>query len=267
MKRLLKQSLLGRFLLIPYRFWYATRYFARPWTRVFPWLFRSKEIGNFTYDWTENCIGTAAQFVAVVTEIPVERAQRYIRELLEDRALRDHIRRRCATSPAAAISDPEFRPAKRLMYYALVRALGPELVVEAGVDQGQGSCVIAAALLRNREEGRPGSLVACDVSPDAGHLLSEPYTSVAELQIADVRQVLAGLGRPVDLLIQDTAPQFEAAILTAAESHLAERAIVCSVWHTGDLLSFAQRTGRRFLVFHDEPKDHWYPGSHIAVAY
>jgi len=267
MKRLLKQSAIGRVLLIPYRFWYATRYFARPWLRVFPWLVRSKEIGNFTYDWTDTCRRTAAHFVSAVGGVSLECAERYIQEVLTDRELADHIARRALTGPAAAVSDPAFRPAKRVMYYALVRALGPALVVEAGVDQGQGSCVIAAALLRNRDEGRPGRLIACDVSSDAGHLLAEPYASVGELRIADARQVLSELGREVNLLIQDTAPQFEAAILAAAADHLAEGAVVCSVWHTGDLLAFAERTGRRFLVFHDEPKDHWYPGSHIAIAY
>jgi hypothetical protein len=36
---------------------------------------------------------------------------------------------------------------------------------------------------------------------------------------------------------------------------------------TTELLEFAEKTGRRFLFFREEPKDHWYPGAGIGAAF
>jgi hypothetical protein len=36
---------------------------------------------------------------------------------------------------------------------------------------------------------------------------------------------------------------------------------------TSKMLEFAQRIGKSFLYFQDQPKDHWWPGDGIGAAF
>lgn len=268
-KRAVKGSAVGRVLLIPYRFWFATKYFFKPWLKVFPWLFWSKETVNLTYDLSDLSYETLATFVADVASVTIGDIRSYITELNSDKKLREHVLIHTISGPMAGVSDVQVRPGKRTMYYALVRALKPKVIVEAGVDKGLGSCIIAAALMRNAEEGRPGYLYACDISPNVGFLFTSPYTSFGKRCIGDAAATFQSLTDPVDLFIQDITPGAEATLLAAIEPCLSKSGggVALSVWHSGVMMRFAERTGRRFLVFVEETKNHWYPGAKIAVAF
>lgn len=88
------------------------------------------------------------------------------------------------------------RYARRVGWYAFIRALKPEHVVETGVDKGLGTCVIAAALLRNAAEDRPGRVTSIDINPEAGYLArQQPWSEVVDLVIGDSITTLAGLDR------------------------------------------------------------------------
>src|SRR5207248_9880418 len=59
--------------------------------------------------------------------------------------------------------DVEPRYGRRLGWYALTRATKPRVLVETGVDRGLGTAVLAAAMLRNAQEGAPGLVYATDI--------------------------------------------------------------------------------------------------------
>lgn len=269
LKRFLKQSSIGRWALIPYRFWYASRYFAKPWARVVPWLFRSRELANYTYDLTDRNKKSLAFFVSTVTGECPKTCMEYIEEITNDRSMREHVRRLTLNGPDRFSADSDGKPGKRTLYYALVRALKPKFVFEAGTEKGFGSCVMAAALQKNANEGRPGVLQCVDMSPDAGYLFALPYSEGMIKSVDDSVRAIENCKSEIDLMIHDTMTDVahERAQFGALEHKLAKNGVVCSAWVTDELLGFAARTGRRLLVFRDEPKDHWYPGSSLAVVF
>jgi predicted O-methyltransferase YrrM len=236
------------------------------------WLVRSREHHNFTYDLTATNIDHLAWFVAAVCDTPVEAVRRYLGEIAGDETLREHIR---ATTEAAArrgLADREVRYGRRVGWYALVRALKPEHVVESGVDKGLGTAVLAAALLRNAEDGRPGRVTAIDINPEAGYLVrADVWSTVVDLVFADSAATLASLDRPVDLFIHDSdhSVGHERREFTTIEHILTPNALLLSdnVTKTTVLSSYAERTGRRFLAFTERPVRHWYPGDGIGAAW
>ncbi len=269
LRRFLTTYWLGRWLLLPYRLTLAFKHQARSSRHVLPWLWRSREIGDFSYDLTRLNLEYLAEFLSLVTGLDARTAQRYLAELDGDEELREHVRRATLRSGYLPVSDVESRPGKRLAWYVLVRAAKPRIVVEAGVNRGLGACILAAALRRNIAEGHAGKVYSVDLDPTRGYLFSGPYAEVGELVAADIRQFLTDFDETIDMFIHDTQndPVLEEAEYRSVEPKLAAGALVCSVWASAEILAFARRTGRSCLDFAMESRDHWYPGARLAVAF
>lgn len=250
----------------PLRLKQVATYNAAVAGRSVRWLLTSREHTNFTYDLTGLNRTHLAWFGAAATDLPVAQVRGYLDELQCDQDLRDHIRRSTLASGRAGLADPDVRYGRRAGWYALIRALRPEHVVETGTDKGLGSCVLAAALLRNGA----GRLTTIDVNPEAGYLLGGRYREVAQLRTGDSVRTLSALAEPVDFFLHDSdhSAAHEAAELTAVEPLLAGRAAVLSdnARVTNELASWAEARGHRFLFFDERPAHHWYPGSGIGLA-
>jgi hypothetical protein len=134
-----------------------------------------------------------------------------------------------------------------------------------------GSVVIAAALKRNAAEGKAGQLIGIDINPAAGYLFSRGYSDFGRLVVKDSLVALRELQADVDLFVHDSDhnAEFEAAEYKAVQPKLAQNALILSdnAEHTDELIQFAARTGRAFLFFSEKPKNHWWPGEGIGVAY
>ncbi len=104
-------------------------------------------------------------------------------------------RRVCATEPHLA---------RRYGWYAIVRALQPDNVVETGTHLGLGSCVIAAALLRNGH----GRLTTIDIDADSGYLIDEPWASVIDRRVGSSLDELAKMS-DVDMFLHDSLHTYE----------------------------------------------------------
>jgi predicted O-methyltransferase YrrM len=210
-------------------------------------------------------------FLSVVSQRNPSEIQGYIDEITADEQLRNHILRLTSSSMEKFAADRTVRYGRRIGWYALVRANKPKIVVETGVDKGLGSVVIAAALKRNAGEGNPGQLIGIDINPAAGYLLSGAYSQFGKLVINDSLVALRELPAEVDLFIHDSDhnAEFEAAEYKAVQPKLAKSALVLSdnAEHTDELIQFAAKTGRTFLFFSEKPKNHWWPGEGIGVAY
>ena len=144
----------------------------------------------------------------------------------------------------------------------------PRRVVEAGAGLGLAAVVLAEALLKNAAEGNPGEYVGIDRDPRAGALLAPRQREVARVICGDSVSSLGALRQSVDLFITDShvSPDLEYAECHAVEPWLTERAVVATTVTTL-LPAFAEETGRSFLAFKEEPRDHWYPGGWIGLAF
>lgn len=268
---MISRNAILKLLLIPLRLKIALSYQYRPLKNMLFWLFSSNEHTNFTYDLHELNKVHLACFVSLVTNVPLEQTRQFIEELETDETLRAQIKKATLENGRAFLSDQEARYGRRLGWYALVRARKPKVVIETGVDKGLGSCVIAAALLKNREEGFQGEMYGIDINPNAGCLLREPYSRAGTLLYGDSIEWLNKLSVHIDLFINDSdhSPEHEMREYQAIQDKLSEDAIIVgdNSHCTDRLYQFALQTGREFLFFREQPKDHWYPGAGIGVAF
>ncbi len=203
-RQIAKIPLLNSAALHGFRAAIAGRMIGEHSLRVARWLFGSREFSNFTYHLTELNRRQLAHFLSGALDVDVAEVAGYVDEILEDERLRRHIAERTRSSELGWMADREARYGRRVGWYAIVRITKPKVVIETGVDKGLGTCVLAAALLKNREEGFPGRVYAIDISDYAGWLISEPYSSVAELLTGDSHQILARVRNGVDILIHDS---------------------------------------------------------------
>ncbi|SCL34633.1 Methyltransferase domain-containing protein [Micromonospora pallida] len=236
------------------------------------WLVTSREHHNYTYDLTWLSKSHLAWLVSVVCDIPVKQVKRYIQEIEGDEQLRRHIEQTTRNAARRGLADRQVRYARRVGWYAIVRARRPEHVVETGADKGLGSCVLAAALLRNAAEGHPGRVTSLDINPEAGYLArTAPWSDVVDLVIGDSIAAIEALDRPVDLFLHDSdhSRTHERREFDAVEPKLAPGAMLLTdnVTVTNVLADHAERTGRRFLAYRETPINHWYPGDGIGVAW
>ena len=255
-----------------FRFRYVSRYYAARIKPALPWLIRSRETSNFTYDLTPRNLEHLAHMLAVATARPKQVMALYLRELLDDAELKSAVLRRVAELPSEAAGiDATAKFGRRVGWYALVRALKPRVVVETGVEKGMGAVVLCAALLRNRAEGHAGRYLGTDIDSAAGMLLCEPYSAMGRILYGDSIESLMALEESVDLFINDSdhSAEYEAQEYRVIEPKLTDGAmIVADNAHVSDeLLRFAESSGRKFLFFREEPAEHWYLGAGIGLAY
>lgn len=268
---LVRVPILGSVILAVYRLKTALSYFIRPLINVLKWIFNSKEITNFTYDMKEHNKRYLASMIADVLNVSTSMVEGYFEEILEDENLKRHIETMNINSSMAFISDKEVRFGRRIGWYAFARATKPKIIVETGVDKGMGSCVLAAALKRNIEEGFPGKYYGTDINPKAGYLLSGQYAEFGSILYGDSIESLAKLNETIDLFINDSdhSADYEANEYVTIGDKLSKQAVLLGDnSHCSDkLLEFSLASGRRFIFFKEEPADHWYPGSGIGISF
>ncbi|MCL7459052.1 class I SAM-dependent methyltransferase [Micromonospora echinofusca] len=272
LRRAIARTRLAPVAAFPKRLARVARHDAKVLRTSARWLVTSREHHNYTYELTKLSRHHLAWFVSVVCDVPVKQVRAYFAEIESDDVLRRHIESATAGAARRGLADRQVRYARRIGWYAIVRATKPTHVVETGVDKGLGSCVLAAALLRNAADGHPGRVTSLDINPEAGYLArTAPWSEVVDLVIGDSIASIAALDRPVDLFLHDSdhSRAHEKREFEAVESRLAPGAFLLTdnVTATNVLAEHAERTGRRFLAYRETPANHWYPGDGIGVAW
>lgn len=271
LRKLARTTWLGRILLLPFRLKIALGETLPAVGRALVWTFRSREHHNFTYELEEMNVRYLTAFVAVVTGQSHAAIAGYVREIEQDEELRSHVINWSRQAADRYVTDPVAHYGRRIGWYAMVRAIKPRLCVETGTDKGLGTCVIAAALRRNAQEGCPGQVLGMDLNPDAGFLLRPPYSEFGRLVPGDSHQSIRALTEPVDFFIHDSdhTPEHEAAEFDLVEPKLSPHALLLSdnAERTDKLLLHALKTGRQFLFFTEKPARHWARDCGIGVAF
>jgi predicted O-methyltransferase YrrM len=272
LRRRVASSRLARVAVFPKRLMKVARHDAHVFGTSAHWLFTSREHHNYTYDLTAISREHLAWFVSTSCEVPVAQIRGFFAEIEGDEQLRSHIEDAMAGSARRGLADREVRYARRIGWYAIVRARKPAHVVETGVDKGLGTVVLASALLRNAAEGSPGRVTSLDINPEAGYLAkAAPWNQVVDLVIGDSLASIAALDRPVDLFLHDSDHhvKHERREFASIEKRLAPGAMLITdnVTVTNVLAEHAERTKRRFLAYQETPEAHWYPGDGIGLAW
>lgn len=266
LRRSLATSPLGRAAALPLRTMAVTQYDARLVRRSLSWLVHDRETTNYTYDLGDLNRDQLCWFVSGVTGADIGSVRSWMRELETDTELLGGLAKRLSSNPTRRICATEPHLARRFGWYAIVRAIEPENVVETGTHLGLGSCVIAAALLRNGH----GRLTTIDIDADSGYLIVEPWASVIDKRVGNSVAELAKL-RDVDMFLHDSLHtyEYESKELAAVEPNLSANAIVLSdnAHDSAALSHWAERTGRHYLFFKEQPVNHWWPGDGIGVAW
>jgi predicted O-methyltransferase YrrM len=265
-RRRLATSPLARGAALPLRAAMVARYDSQFIGKSIDWLVHDRETTNFTYELDPLNLDQLSWFVSAVSGAPIRTVRGWMKELENDDQLFRHVTTRLATSPRRRISAKEPRWGRRLGWYALIRALEPEHVVETGTHLGLGSCAIAAALLRNGH----GHLTTIDIDADAGHLIGGQWASVVDRRTGDSIEVLDGL-TDVEVFLHDSLHtyDYETGELSAVERHLSHDAVILSdnAHETSALSDWAERTGRQYLFFGEHPRNHWWQGDGVGAAW
>lgn len=260
-----------RWLVFPIRLRSALRYSAITLVQTISWLFKSREHTNYTYHLTDLNQRYLAYFLGVVCNRPAKTMAAYLREVLDDGQLSAHISRYSRETGRNYLADDDPRYARRIGWYAIVRATRPAVVVETGVDKGLGACLITAALMRNSNEGAAGIYYGTDINPKAGYLLQEPYEKFGKILYGDSIESLMKLDVKIDLFINDSdhSVDYEMREFETVAPMLSSHAIIIgdNAHFSDKLINFAEKTNRDFLYFNEQPRDHWYPGGGIGVAF
>ena len=247
---------------------FAMGYYSDTLDRISKWAPKNTENDNFYYDLSDlNKLHLAHQ-IAALTGAPPQKLRSLFQELLDDTALRSHLEN--GVKSLTNFRDIEIAYGRRLGWYALARLLRPRTIVETGVHQGVGSCVLCAALIRNAAEGYEGRYFGTDINPNAGILFVAPYTSVGEILYGDSIQSLIAFERPIDLFINDSdhSAEYEYREYLTIQDKLSKNgAILGDNSHaSASLPRFCAETRRPFIFFREQPKDHWYPGAGIGIS-
>lgn len=274
-RRLARTPVIGGLAVHGYRTVIATRHVVGECSRAFArtgrWLLRSRETTNYSYPITAMSRHYIAAAVGVVARRPAGEVLDLFREAETDHALSDHLERAIAASIDRRMMDRRLEFGRRLAWYAAVRLLRPRIVVETGVDKGLGSCLLAAALLRNVAEGHPGRYFGTDINPAAGAFLSDPYAEAGEVIHGDSIETLRRFDQTIDIFINDSdhSADYEAAEYEAVRDKLSEAALVIgdNCERTDRLFAFAVSTGRAFLFAKEDSEGHFFPGSGVGFAF
>jgi len=263
--------IIGPLILIIFRIKVALSYYSKPMKNLFIWIFKSKEIRNFTYDLKEENKFYLASLISDVTRRSFDEIYNYFMEIENDEELKCHLKSIPQKSYLAGYADKEMFLGRRIGWYAFVRALKPKVVIETGIDKGLGACVLTAALLKNKEEGFDGYYYGTDIDPEAGYLLSGKYKAVGAILFGDSIDTLKKFEKTIDIFINDSdhSGEYEMREYQTIEDKLNEHAVILgdNSHSTDKLFLFSRENNRHFTFFQEKPKNHWYPGGGIGVSF
>lgn len=256
-------------LRILYRTTLFTPYLLPQLLRGMAWAFKRTETSNFYYDLTERNRRELAHMVALVSKISPSESLKYIDEVRSDSQLSSHIR--STLSKDNSMRDSSMLLGRRIGWYAFVRALKPRLVIETGVHQGIGAVTIIRALEKNSEEGSPGKYLGTDIDPQAGVLVTGKFLETGRVLFGDSIATLRSVSDEIDLFVNDSdhSAEYEAEEYEVVQARLSKSAVILgdNSHATSSLMEFSAKQQRRFLLFREDPKDHWYPGAGIGVSF
>lgn len=233
------------------------------------WIFQNTETDNFYYQLQTSNNKDLQSIISIVTKSKLSDIERYFSEISDNKEISEQIRNSWRND--LAMRDSKVGLARRIGWYAVIRAMKPELVVETGVSHGVGALVICAALEKNQNEGCAGKYIGTDINPKAGGLLLEKYNSFGTVVIGDSLATLKSLKEDIGVFINDSdhSAEYESKEYMEIHNKLAPCSVILgdNAHATDSLRNYSIDAGRNFLFFKEIPDQHWYPGAGIGFSY
>jgi len=247
---------------------FARNYYKTNLSLIRAWSKLWTENANFYYKLSPKNRMELVSMASVVVGVTIEEAEKYLIELDLNDSLRNHIAAAWAGNPK--MRDAQVAYGRREGWYVFIRAMKPRVVVETGVHDGVGACVIAAALMENSKEGFLGRYFGTDIDSEAGSLFTAPFNEVGEILYGDSILSLTKMNGMIDLFINDSdhSAEYERAEYRAISNKLAANSLVLgdNSHLTSELNIWARSRSRPYLLFREEPINHWYPGAGIGIS-
>jgi hypothetical protein len=232
------------------------------------YLASGRELSNFTYEIQNR--DDLLEFIARSFGIPPSAVVPLAAEIEGDAVLRSNLERRLASRRDR---EPHAFFGRRVGWYCVCRLLAPSVVVETGTRDGLGTALLLRALEHNRRLGHPGMLLSFDIDPTSGWLVGDEYVTFLELHIGDTRTTLplALNLRQVGLFIHDSLHTYEHELFefnTALQNGTNDIVLISDNAHATSALSdLASAAGMEFAFFAERPRDHFYRGGGIGLAF
>jgi hypothetical protein len=261
-------SKIDRINRIKYRYHFAMSYYRPQIKQIKKWIWRDTENSNFYYDLTEDNELYLATLISNITGTSTDQVLDYFAELKSNVHLSDYIKDNLKESSYP--QDIEIMFGRRIGWYAFVRILKPEIVVETGVDHGIGSCVLIEAIKRNIIEGSYGKYFGTDLNPSAGQLIKKEDETLAKILYGDSITSLKAFDKQIDLFINDSdhSSTYEYDEYQSIKSKLNKGAVILgdNSHVSRSLCRFSLENLREFYFFGEKPSNHWYPGAGIGIS-
>lgn len=234
------------------------------------WIPMKTEFSNFYYSITDSNRADLANLISVITKVPVNEIEEYFLEVEQDTEVIERLRTFKDNDPS--LINSQLKLGRRIGWYAIVRALKPNVVVETGVHHGLGALTLNCAVKRNIEEGFPGRYFGTDIDLNAGKLVRDYSNEVGTILFGDSLESLVKFPeKSIDLFINDSdhsaeyeAKEYELLLTRGSDSLM----ILGDNSHsTSSLREFSRKNGRDFVFFKEIPENHFYPGAGIGFSF
>ena len=246
----------------------ANSYFKQSRKQIKIWSRERTEFSNYYYNLTPTNEKYLTALLSYITHTSIPLVEKYFREVHENNYLKEVIFKSWEND--VAMKDAQIAFGRRIGWYALIRIVKPKFVIETGVHQGIGACIIASALEENIREGFPGKYLGTDIDINAGKLFNLNFSHVGKIQYGDSIESLSTINEPIDFFINDSdhSAEYEYREYLIIKDKLAPNAIILgdNSHVTEALYNFSIENGRSFIFFEEEPLNHWYPGGGIGIS-
>jgi predicted O-methyltransferase YrrM len=243
-------------------------YYKSPIIQVVSWAFRKTEDHNYYYHLTDENYLYLSHFLSTTFNRPLEEVRSYIEEIRGDQEIISTLESNFKANAKFKDSVPGI--GRRVAWYAIVRIMKPNLVVESGVYQGLGSLVISKALSKNQDSGVFGKYLGTDIDPSSGIFFKDEYRAIGKIEIGDTIEILNREKTLIDIYICDSdhSQEYELKEYQNLATKMHNSSVVISDnSHVTQVLSdWSEIEKRRFFYFSEKPLNHWYPGGGIGVS-
>ena len=233
------------------------------------WAEKQTEFSNYYYALEDSNLKDLAGLISLIFDLDYYKVMAFIDEINSDLPLKNHIKKFYSLNSGYRDSTSEY--ARRVGWYAVARIIKPKIIVETGVSQGMGSCILSLALLKNSQEGFNGQYFGTDIDPNAGALYDTPYSDFGRILYGDSISSLKTLSFEIDLFINDSNhdSEYEYHEYEAIKPLLTSRTIILgdNSHISQSLREWSLLNDRKYVFFKEVPKEHWYPGAGIGISF
>ena len=234
---------------------------------AFHWFFFGQDISNFTYE-IEN-YNELIHTCHTITSVPFEELQK----ILEEINFNNEEFKKFFSEDFYKKYEKKNIFGRRLVWYILVRALKPELVIESGIDRGLGSCLLIYAQYKNSCETKENfEYIGTDIVKKNQFCFNLKNNKFNKFKFIfdDTLNFLSTFNDKKKIIYISDAEHnfdFELKEFNEIKKNLATNSLLISDNNSGSLSQFSITNKKKLTYFNEKSKNFWYKGAVTSVSY